>query len=552
MAGRHLIALWAVIATACTGRPTQLGAKPSWRADQPMQPAATKIGPVTFAPSSEPVSHYNEAVHSPPASALGDAAVAAVREAAIKANTQVPVADARLFRACSELAEVVPEHGVLAYSLVEFALHRNGIIEPSPHLLVVWGSIGSVDLIVDQLRPKLAQMLADGATARIGIGAARRAPDGTGAVVFALQASHVTTNPIPRAVPRGGAFTIEAAVDSRFTKPDVFVTRDSGATERIELKSGRAGMVTAQVACGARLGKQQVEITANDVQQGSTVLANFPVWCGTDPPTSLTVEPSLDDTPIDDPVEAERRLLAMVNQDRAAANLTPLVWDDGLATVSRGHSAEMQRTKVVAHLSPVTGSAADRVRVAKIRTAVVLENVARAYGLGEAHQGLMNSPGHRANVLSAAATHIGIGVVFGDQVSGRRELFITQTFMRVPPRLDVASALDVVRERLVAARPVGVNAKLQAIAQAMADDLARGKTRDEAYPAVRRQVDALGPIYKRVGSVVTAVGELEAVDGATLIGETRPDDVGIGLAQGAHPDIGDNAIWIVVLLAERR
>ena len=75
-------------------------------------------------------------------------------------------------------------------------------------------------------------------------------------------------------------------------------------------------------------------------------------------------------------LEAERRLLAMVNRDRGAHNLATLQWDDRVAAVSRAHSEEMKRTKNVAHISPTTGSAADRVRAARIKTAVVLENVA--------------------------------------------------------------------------------------------------------------------------------------------------------------------------------
>src|SRR4030095_14087055 len=111
---------------------------------------------------------------------------------------------------------------------------------------------------------------------------------------------------------------------------------------------------------------------------------------------------------ISDPVEAEKRLLALVNRDRQSSGLPDLSWDDKVADVARAHPAEMRKTKGVAHISPTTGSAADRVRAAKLKTAVVLENVARAYGIGEAHLGLMNSPGHRANIMSGAATHIGI------------------------------------------------------------------------------------------------------------------------------------------------
>ncbi|MEO8702538.1 MAG: CAP domain-containing protein [Kofleriaceae bacterium] len=544
------VAVLLVALAACSGRgPQKVGTQPSWRGGAARLDAPT--GPVTFAPSSQPVARYNEPIQTPPSSVLGDATIAAVRKAAGDAGIAIPVADARLFRACAELAEIVPEEGVISYSLVEFALQRNGIIEPSPHLLVVWGDIDSPQAIVDQIVPRLKEILDDGATARLGIGAAKRLPDGSGAVVFALQGSGVTTTPIPRAIKAGGSFTIDALVNTRYKNPEVFVTRDSGATERLEIKLGQAGAFTSQVACGARIGRQQVEITASDVQ-GSTVLANFPVWCGAEPPPSLTVEPSRDDAPLSDPVDAEHRLLALVNRDRQAAGLAALLWDERIAQVSRGHSTEMRKTKVVAHISPTTGSAADRVRAAKLKTAVVLENVARAYGLGEAHQGLMNSPGHRANLMSATATHIGIGVVFGDEVSGRREIFITQVFTRVPPKIDPAKSAEQLRIKINAVKQVGVNAKLVGIAQQLADELASGKTREQAYPAVKRQVDALGNLYQRVGSVITAASELDSIDGPAILGESRPDDVGIGIAQGVHPEIGEGAIWIVVLLAQKR
>src|SRR5690606_6531713 len=123
------------------------------------------------------------------------------------------------------------------------------------------------------------------------------------------------------------------------------------------------------------------EITAVDAA-GSTVLANFPVWCNEEPPASITVEPDEDDTqPVKDAAEAEARMLALVNRDRAAHSLPPLAPAEDVAAVARAHSREMRDTGVVAHVSPMTGTAADRVRAAGIRTPVVLENIARAYGV---------------------------------------------------------------------------------------------------------------------------------------------------------------------------
>lgn len=542
-----------VVLTACSGKgPQRVGAQPSWRGSGDRSPtAAPMLAPVTFAPAGAAVRRYNEPVVAPPPSALGDATVAAVREAAQKAGTRIPVPDARLFRACAELAEIVPEEGIVSYGLVEFALQRNGIIEPSPHLLVVWGEIDQTAAIVEQLQPRLAEILADGAHARVGIGVAKRAADGTGAVVFALQGSGVSTSPIPRSVPTGGKLAIDAVVDARYRDPEVFVTRSAGGVERVDLKRSQPNSFTANVACGTSVGRQQIEITAVD-SQGSTVLANFPVWCGAEPPVSVTITPTQDDALVTDTGEAERRLLAMLNRDRAAANLPPLAWDEKVAEVSRGHSLDMRTTKIVAHVSPTTGSAADRTKAAKIKTALVLENVARAYGLGEAHQGLMNSPGHRANMLSAAATHVGIGVVFGEEISGRREIFITQVFTRIPPKIDPSKATEEIVQKVGTVKKVVHAPKLAAIAQQLADQLAAGKSREQAYPAVRKQVDALGNMYLRVSSVITAASDIDSLDGPSLLGEIRPDDIGVGIAQGTHPEIGEGAVWIVLLLANRR
>src|SRR5258706_5540356 len=183
-----------LLIAACSSSSTRTGSQPSWGGSG----GSKAVGPVTFAPTSEPARSYSEPAQAPPHTPLGDALVAAINEAAAKANVTPPIADARLFRACAELAEIVPENGIVAYSVVEFALQRQGIIEPSPYNIIVWGDIDKPDKIIEQLKPRLAEGLADGATARVGIGGAKRNADGSGVVVFALQASGVTTSPIPR------------------------------------------------------------------------------------------------------------------------------------------------------------------------------------------------------------------------------------------------------------------------------------------------------------------------------------------------------------------
>src|SRR5262245_61368086 len=228
----------ATVLGACAGPPQRIGSEPSWRGGA----ARTAVsGPVTFAPTSEPAARYNEPLQLAPHSPLGDAVIAAVSDAATKAGVRVPVADARLFRACEELAAVVPEEGIPGYAIVEFALQRNGIIEPSPQLLIVWGDVDAPEAIVKQLEPRFDEILVEGATARLGVGASKRTRDGTGAVVFALQGSGVTTAPIPRIAEEGAMVMIDAVVDPRYRDPEVFVTRGDGTTQRLELRAGRPG-----------------------------------------------------------------------------------------------------------------------------------------------------------------------------------------------------------------------------------------------------------------------------------------------------------------------
>jgi uncharacterized protein YkwD len=424
---------------ACSGQGSQRnGALPSFQPPtQRTTPPPAVAGPIRLAPVSDPVARYNEPQPLVSHTSLGDAMAAALGDAAARAGLPVPLPDSRLFQACADLAEIVPEEqgisgATLDNTVVEFVLQRNGIIEPAVRLLFGWGDIGVPARFVKELQPKLAEVLRDGAMVRFGVGVARRRPDGTGAVVFALQGSGVSTLPIRRAAAPDGDVVVDAVIERRFHDPEVFVTYEGGDTRQVELKPGRPGGFIAQIACGAHEGRHQIEIIASDAS-GATVLANFPVWCAAEPPLALTVGAAPDDAPVDGAAQAEQRLLASVNRDRAAAGLPVLLWDDAVAAVARSYSEEMRTTRVVAHISSTTGSAADRVRAAGIDTRIVLENVARAYGLNEAHQALMNSPGHRANLMSAAATHVGMGVAFGDDSSGRRELYITQVFTRVRP-----------------------------------------------------------------------------------------------------------------------
>jgi uncharacterized protein YkwD/uncharacterized membrane protein required for colicin V production len=112
--------------------------------------------------------------------------------------------------------------------------------------------------------------------------------------------------------------------------------------------------------------------------------------------------------------EAEQSMLELVNAERAREGLSPLVFDDELRDVGRAHSLEMFQEGYFAHISPNTGSPFDRMRRAGIRFVIAGENLAYAPNVQIAHEGLMNSPGHRANILRPEFGTVGIGVIRSD------------------------------------------------------------------------------------------------------------------------------------------
>jgi uncharacterized protein YkwD len=121
---------------------------------------------------------------------------------------------------------------------------------------------------------------------------------------------------------------------------------------------------------------------------------------------------------------AEEQMLALVNRERQQAGLRPLQPDEPLRRVARSHSVEMFERDYFAHNSPVTGSPFDRLRRAGIPFVVAGENLAYAPTVQIAHEGLMNSPGHRANILRPEFGQVGIGAI----KSQLRGIMFTQVF----------------------------------------------------------------------------------------------------------------------------
>lgn len=108
----------------------------------------------------------------------------------------------------------------------------------------------------------------------------------------------------------------------------------------------------------------------------------------------------------------EQQVVELVNGIRAQNGLRPLAANWQLSRVARYKSQDMLNKKYFSHTSPTYGSPFDMIKSFGISYKTAGENIAMGYRTPQAVvDGWMNSPGHRANILNASFTQIGVGYV---------------------------------------------------------------------------------------------------------------------------------------------
>jgi len=250
----------------------------------------------------------------------------------------------------------------------------------------------------------------------------------------------------------------------------------------------------------------------------------------------------------------EKKLFELVNGERTAAGLSLLAWDDSVARVARD-IAETQRDR------SQKGSAkeidvVERLKQADVSSPLVLQNPARARSAEDAHARFAASSAHRANYMNPSITHAGIGIVSGTDASGQPSLIVTELFVREPPPVDPQAVRGQLRSAIARRRSdarasaLANDKALEDVAQRTATALADAKG---SLPKARED-EILSPLRK-VFRTVNVIGGAKAdpLDFAEEPGIVASAKLlGIGVAQGAHPQLGKNATYVVVLTGTRR
>lgn len=129
-----------------------------------------------------------------------------------------------------------------------------------------------------------------------------------------------------------------------------------------------------------------------------------------DPEETYEIEPASPDE-VQRDREAEQVIFDLVNVARRDKGLSPLIWDERLAEVGAAYAREMATRGYFGHTSPEGESVVDRIEEAGVPYRLIGENLALAVTAEVAHEGLMESEGHRANIEHPEFRNVGIGVV---------------------------------------------------------------------------------------------------------------------------------------------
>lgn len=161
------------------------------------------------------------------------------------------------------------------------------------------------------------------------------------------------------------------------------------------------------------------EPLVSNIQGFDKALSNVFGGAAEDALTFLTVEPKSDESlklnfqaaAVNIDEQSESDMLYMVNQERKKKGLSALVISKALVGVARAHCEDMLKRGYFSHYTPEGLSPFDRMTNADIEYNFAGENLAIAPNTKLAMTGLMNSPGHRANILSSNFGQVGIGVM---------------------------------------------------------------------------------------------------------------------------------------------
>ena len=167
------------------------------------------------------------------------------------------------------------------------------------------------------------------------------------------------------------------------------------------VRSRLGGLILAKTVI---IEKSVNEIFGGVIEDSLTYLTVKP---GSDEKVSLPT--SSNDLEVD--TEAAGEMFSLLNKERNRLGISELIWNGKLAAISQNYATYLWENHYFGHVSFDGKDVGDRLKEAKISYSVAGENLALAPTTISAENGLMNSEGHRENILNIQFKKVGIGVI---------------------------------------------------------------------------------------------------------------------------------------------
>jgi uncharacterized protein YkwD len=351
--------------------------------------------------------------------------------------------------------------------------------------------------------------------------------------------------PLPRRIEKGQQAKLSGKLLGGAKNPKVFVTDATGKLETPEQQPGET--FEATLSCGERPGRIQVEVRA-EVEGSQGPVASFPVYCAEAPPTAIALAGEPWPT---DAEAATKKIFELVNAERSAAGVPPLKWDPAIAGVATSIAQDIARNGAAG-----AGNVVERLKKEGIATPLLLESAAADRTFERTHERILNTPRDRATVLNPDATNAGVGAVTATDAEGRPIVYVVEVLIKELPPLDLAKVRQDLRDAVAQKRkdartnPVSPDPTLDEVAQKFAETLAEaGGTLSK-----EKASELTAPLNKSFRTVTMISGaKQEPLDFAEEPQTTAAGKLlGVGVAQGRHPVLGRNAVYVVLMVGTAR
>ncbi len=447
-------------------------------------------------------------------------------------------------------------------SVLRFISWHFGLASPIAQVLI--STLESEDSA--QISQKLAEAIVNysnnATNPRYGVATLRVSKGTTGAergkysystkVVVLLQDARVELQPVPRKLAAGGQATVSGTLAAGVQNPQILICDAQGKLDAPKATQGTT--FQAEVKCGDKPGHAIVEVRGEG-KNGLASLASFPIACGEELPTTVALPVA--ETGAADPAAQEKKIFAQVNQERTAAGLPALEYDETVAKAARLVS-ESEKQSYQGGAGAAAADPTEALKKVNFSSPVVLDNPGQARTADEAQARFALSAVNRCNMLSSLVTHGGIGVspAPSTKPTEPNSTFVTELFVRKLAAID-PEALKAKLRAAIPAKRVGAgvsevkqSATLDKIAQEYAKEIAD----TSGKPDKERSDTIVRPLYTAFRTVDIIAGfkndPMEFVEEPGVIG--KGNVIGIGVAQGRSAALGDNSVYVVIIVGSTK